>query len=290
MSSIHTLVPDIYQTINKKDGWFNSELAKSFSEDVAKRLQIHLNEAKGPPTLRLSQMGPRCPRALWYSIHRPELAEPLPPQAMIKYSYGHVLEAFAIMLAKAAGHEVVGEQDELVVDGIVGHRDCVIDGHVCDVKSCSSYSFQKFEDGSIRDNDSFGYLDQLDGYLCGSQQDPLVRVKDIAYIFAIDKVLGNVLLYRHEFREPNIRERIVSYKKIVDRDTPPECECGTRPSGKSGNIELDVKASYSAYKWECFPQLRCFLYADGPKYLTTVVRKPDVPEIDRYGNPRTETH
>lgn len=285
MSSIHTLIPDIYELINKKDGWFNSELAKSFSDDVAKRLQIHLNESKGPPTLRLSQMGPKCPCALWYSIRRPELAEPLPPQAMVKYSYGHVLEAFAIMLSKAAGHEVVGEQDELVVDDIVGHRDCVIDGCLLDVKSCSSYSFQKFKDGSIRENDSFGYLDQLDGYLCGSQQDPLVRVKDTAYILAIDKVLGHMVLYQHEYREQSIRDRIADYKTIVGRSIPPRCTCETIPDGKSGNIKLGVRASYSPFKFECFPNLRTFLYADGPKYLTTVVRKPDVPEIDRYGNP-----
>lgn len=283
--NVRTLIPDIYEVINKKDGWFNEELAKSFSDDVAKRLQIHLNESTARRTLRLSGMGPKCPCALWHSIHHPELAEKLPAHAMIKYSYGHILEAFAILLARAAGHEVTGEQDELRVDGIVGHRDCVIDGCLFDVKSCSSYSFAKFKDGSLRTNDSFGYLEQLDGYLCGSLQDPLVRVKDKAYILAIDKVLGHMVIYEHEFREQHIRERIVSYKQIVSRDTPPKCECGTRPSGKSGNIELDVRASYSGYKWTCFPKLRCFLYADGPKYLTHVERKPDVLEIDRNGNP-----
>lgn len=283
--SIYTLVPDIYQLVNKKDGWFSPELSTSFSEDVSLRLQHHLNTNTNRPTLRLSQMGPKCERALWYSIHQPELAEPLPPQAMIKFSYGHVLEALALLLARAAGHSVEGEQDELRVDGIVGHRDCVLDGCVLDVKSCSSYSFQKFKDGSIRDLDSFGYLEQLDGYICGSLSDPIVKVKDRGYILAIDKVLGNMVLYEHVYRDAHIRERIASYKEIVNRSAPPKCTCGTRPSGESGNIELDVKASYSGYKWSCFPELRAFRYADKIKYLTRVVKKPNVPEVDKHGHP-----
>jgi len=226
-------------------------------------------------------MGPRCPCALWHSIHTPELAEALPPWAEIKYSFGHIVEALAITLAKAAGHTVTGEQDELRLDGIVGHRDCVIDGCVVDVKSSSTMGFKKFKDGSIGQSDSFGYLDQLDGYVVASADDPLVTVKDKGYLLAIDKQLGHVCLYEHSIREQSIRSRIKTYKEFVARDKPPKCECGVRDSGKSGNIELDVRASYSPYKWQCFPRLRCFLYATGPVYLTKVVRKPDVIEVDK---------
>src|SRR6266849_6159935 len=42
-------------------------------------------------------------------------------------------------MAKAAGHEVLGEQDELTLDGVVGHRDCVIDGCIVDVKTTSRF-------------------------------------------------------------------------------------------------------------------------------------------------------
>jgi len=228
-------------------------------------------------------MGPQCPCALWHSIHHPELAEKLPPWAEFKYSFGHIIEAQAIMLAKAAGHEVTGEQDAVSVDGIVGHRDCVIDGCIVDVKSAASRSFTKFKDGSIRQDDPFGYLDQLDGYLCGSLQDPLVRVKDRAYLLAIDKQLGHMVLYEHGFREEHIRERIKGYRRIISSDIRPTCNCGTLSDGKSGNIKLDTKASYSPYKYCCFPNLRTFLYASGPIYLTKVVRKPDVMEVDKHG-------
>lgn len=281
---IETLISDIYSLVTLKDGWFTNELAISLGKDISTRLQASLGETKGPPSLRLSQMGPRCPKALWYSLRHPDLAEALPPWAEIKYSYGHVLEALAICLSKAAGHLVVGEQDELVVDGIKGHRDCVIDGCVVDVKSTTSIGFNSFKSGSIKDSDSFGYLDQLDGYLVGSIDDPLVTVKDKAYILAIDKQKGHMCLYEHTLRERSIRERIARYKEIAASDTPPPCECGTVPEGKSGNVKLDVRSSYSAYKHCCFPGLRTFIYADGPRFLTKVMRKPDVMEVDKHGH------
>jgi hypothetical protein len=281
--TISTLIHDIYQQVQRKDGWFNDRLGEEFSKDVAKRLQAHLGETKGPPTLRLSQMGPRCPRALWYSIHHPELAEALPPWAEIKYSYGHILEALAICLAKAAGHEVTGEQDELVVDGIRGHRDCVIDGCIVDVKSTSSIGFAKFKDRSFEQSDSFGYLDQLDGYMVGSADDPLVTTKDRGYILAIDKTLGHMVLYEHKLRVGSIERRIKEHKRVVESLDPPPCSCGTIPDGKSGNVRLDVRASYSAFKYCCFPNLRTFRYSDGLRYLSRVERKPDVTEVDKYG-------
>jgi hypothetical protein len=283
LKTIHTLIPDIYELIKRKDGWFTEELAKSFSEDVALRLQTSLSEERGPPTLRMSKLGPVCPCALWHSIHNPELAEPLPAWAEIKYSFGHILEALLLTLAKAAGHTVEGEQDELVVDGIKGHRDCVIDGCIVDVKSASSLSFIKFKDGTLGQDDSFGYLDQLDAYLVGSLHDPLVTVKDKAYILAVDKQLGHLALYEHRVREEHIRSRIAEYKSIVGAPNHPPCECKSVKHGESGNLKLDTRASYNPFKYACNPRLRAFLYSNGPVYLTKVVRQPDVPEINQHG-------
>lgn len=282
MKSIYTLVPDIQELVTTKGGWFSDELARDFTGELSKTLQTHFNENKGTSHLRLSQMGPKCPRALWYSIHCPEKAEKLPPWAEIKFAYGHIIEALAITLAKAAGHHVVGEQDELRLDGIRGHRDCVIDGCTVDVKSASSIGFQKFKLQDYSLVDSFGYLDQLDGYCLAAASDPLVQVKDKGYILAIDKTLGHMHLYEHRIRESSIRRRIEEYKSIVGQISPPACLCGTVPEGASGNIRLDLKASYSPQKYCCFPNLRTFLYAKGPVYLTKVVRVPkDVKELFR---------
>jgi CRISPR/Cas system-associated exonuclease Cas4 (RecB family) len=271
--------------VGSDKNWLTSELSDSLAKDIAERLVVHTNGAPDRKSLRLSKLGPVCPRALWYSVHHPELAEPLPAAAKIKYSYGHVLEAMAITMAKAAGHEVTGEQDEVVLDGIVGHRDCVIDGAVVDVKSCSTFQFAKYKTGTVQDDDAFGYLDQLDAYGSACIEDPLVTIKDKAYILAIDKTLGHIALYEHSIRTEAIRARIEDYKEIVQCDQPPICRCGTKPIGVSGNIGLDTKASYSPYKYICFPHLRTFLYSSGPVYLTRVIRRPEVIEVDKYGNP-----
>ena len=283
MASIHTLIADIYAFQSQSKGGYSPEEARLVFEGTESRLVKKSSANRREGTLRLSGLGPKCPRALWYEINHPEQAEPLPPWAIIKYSYGHILETLVLGWARAAGHLVQGEQDELVVDGIRGHRDAVIDGCVVDVKSCSSIQFAKYKDKSIRENDSFGYLDQLDGYLVGSANDDLVTDKEHGYILAIDKTLGHMCLYEHTVRENSIRERIKHYREIVERSSPPTCNCGTVTDGKSGNIKLDIKASYSPYKYSCFPNLRTFLYADGPRYLTHVARLPDVQEVDRSG-------
>jgi hypothetical protein len=268
--SILTLIPDIYSHIGGPNGITNlpSDLGNSIQSAVAGSL--------GPQPrrgLRLSRLGPQCPCALWYSVHHPELGEELPPQARIKFVYGHIIEHLIIGLAKAAGHEVTGEQDELILDGISGHRDCIIDGCIVDVKSAASRSFLKFRDKTLAEDDPFGYLDQLDGYAVASLDDPLVRVKDKAYLLAVDKTLGHLALYEHVIRERAIKERIRRYKRIIELDAPPTCECGFDVED-NGNIILDVPASYNSYKLCCDPKVRTILYSSGPKFFKRIVKYP----------------
>ena len=286
---IQSLVPDIYRIIkNKKDGWFTDELAVGLGTRIASVVKTQLGDERPASRLRISRLGVKCPRALWFSVHHPELAQPYEPWAEIKFSYGHILEALAITLAKASGHRVEGEQDELNAAGVVGHRDCVIDGNIVDFKSADTRSFQKYKTGLLETDDPFGTCCQLDGYLLGSLDDPLVTNKKSAFFLAIDKTLGHLCLHEHPFREAYIRNRIEDQKRIVALPSPPPCECGTRASGESGNIELDLVASYSDYKYSCFPNLRTFIYSGGPTYLTKVVKIPKhhgVPlrEVDRFG-------
>lgn len=281
---IQTLIPDIYKVVGSNEGWFNGNIAEDFSRELNLKLVERAKPRSEVSSLRLSKMGEYCPCQLWHSVHTPELAERPQPHALIKFTYGDILETLVIALAKAAGHEVTGEQDELILDGIKGHRDCVIDGCTVDVKSINSLGFQKVKAGLVP-TDPFlrDYLDQLDGYTVAAYEDPLVRVKDKAYIVFIDKVLGKLALYEHTVRPEHIRERVRISKEIVGRSQPPACECKTVPDGKSGNVRLDTKGSYNPFKYCCRPSLRTFLYASGPVYLTRVVRKPDVIEVDRHG-------
>ena len=50
--------------------------------------------------------------------------------------------------------------------------------------------------------------------------------------------------------------------------------------GKSGNMKLAVGCSYCPYKKVCWPNVRGFAYANGPRYLVEVVNEPQVPEIE----------
>lgn len=286
MPSIHTLVPDVYKLLEEKGG-FDAALNPYFSTLCSEKLQARPNNLEG--SLRMSRLGDMCPRHLWYSVHRPGLAQPLPPWAIFKLTYGHIIEALALTLAKDAGHIVEGEQDELELLGIKGHRDAVIDGCLVDVKSTTSYTLEKAKRRQFKEGDAFSNLDQLDGYVLASANDPLVRVKDKGYLWYIDKTLGHMHVYEHTARPEHILGRINAYKAIIERSSAPDCECGTVPVGTSGNIALDVRASYNPFKYCCFPNLRCFLYSDGPTYLVRVGKKPEyrgvpIPEIDKDGN------
>jgi hypothetical protein len=289
MPSIHQLIPDIYKLLGgKNDGWFTDDLSGDLARELGLVLKTNMGNRSPKRALRLSQMGIQCPHALWLSVHSPELAEPTQPWAIIKFSYGHIIESLILTLAKAAGHDVQGEQDEVTLDGVTGHRDAVIDGCIVDVKSAASRSFEKFKNRLLEQDDSFGYLDQLDGYVVGSYDDPLVSNKTHGYILAVEKQLGHLCLYEHRIREQSIRDRISYYRKVVASDVPPACSCGTVADGESGNVKLDMRASYNPFKWECFPHLRAFLYSGGPRYLTKVVKQPKnkdgpIREVDKHG-------
>lgn len=280
--SIHTLIPDVYELLQRKDGWFNDDVKKTLADAVASRLAGQFEEQKGG-TLRLSRMGPWCPKALWASVHAPTETEPLPPWAEFKYTYGHLIEALAITLAKASGHKVEGEQDAIIVDGVWGHRDCIIDGCIVDVKSAASRSFLKFKSRKTSEDDPFSYLDQINAYVVGSREDPLLVNKDVGFLWVIDKQLGHMVLYDHHVNEARIRGRVQEAKSICSLPTPPACTCKSVSIGESGNLCLDTQASYNPYKYFCKPFIRTFLYAGGPEYLTKVVREPDVPEVNKYG-------
>jgi hypothetical protein len=290
VKSIHTLIPDIYRTI-ENDQWFTQEVSERFGREVGSKLVETFGSRDKVSSLRLSKVGAHCPCQLWHSVHTPMAAERLPAWVRIKFAYGHILEALVIDMAKAAGHLVEGEQDEIIFDGVKGHRDCIIDGAIVDVKSANSRSFQKIKAKQVRTDPFLGaYLDQLDGYVAGSVMDPRVLVKDRGYLLAIDKTLGHLTLYEHITSEESIRELIRHSRDIVSLDRPPQCTCETEADGVSGNVRLGTTASYNAFKYCCWPQLRTFLYSDGPRYLTKVVRRPCrsdgtlIPEIDRNGN------
>lgn len=278
MKSIDTLVDDIYSLFTDKDFTPDPANVDAFARRLASHICNRIAEERGKPTLRLSNLGTPCSRKLWYSINEPEAGEELPPEARIKFLFGDILEELLLFLAKEAGHTVEGCQDEVEIEGVRGHRDAIIDGRLVDCKSASSYSFKKFAANGLREDDPFGYLDQIGSYLEASQDDPALKEKDVASFLVIDKTLGKICLDTYAFPcEYNYKKKVTETRSILEGEIPPKGYEDV-PEGKSGNRKLCVQCSYCPFKLHCWSNLRTFIYSTGPVFLTKVEREPKVIE------------
>lgn len=279
---IDTVVSDIYDLVDRGlPDDFPEEKVKSLGLAIANVIASRMKRESRKGTLRMSNIGTPCDRKLYYSVNSPELAEELAPEVRIKFLFGDILEELLLFFVEASGHDVRGRQDTLTIEDIDGHRDAVIDGTTTDVKSASSFSFDKFESHSLTKDDPFGYEDQLQSYIHAGQDDPIVTDKGRGAFLVIDKTLGKICLDVHERKEfpyealYRAKKRMVAGTEIPDRGFEPV------PDGKSGNEKLGTYCSYCDYKNSCHPSLRTFLYSSGPRFLTTVKREPDVPELRR---------
>lgn len=281
VKSISTLIPDIYTVVDKGielDAGERSELGLKLVEAVMQGLGKKEEASQKGRGLRMSNFGTPCKRKLWYIVNMSEVAEKLNPWTKIKFTYGHLLEQLALLLTKKAGHKVEGEQDEVYFEGIKGHRDAVVDGVLIDVKSANARGMDKFRDHRLESDDPFGYLDQLGLYAAAGRDDPLVEVKREAGFLVIDKELGHLVLDRYKVKDIT-KEEIDETKEMLRSDVPPRRHYDPIPDGKSGNYQLDMPCRYCDYKATCWPGLRVFLYSNGPRFLTRVVREPEVKEI-----------
>lgn len=279
--TIDTLVQDIYNVIEGKGGW-DEALTHYLSTSIAEVTGERFSGTQKPRNyLSLSSIGTPCDRKLWYKVNATELGEPLTAESLGTFFYGDLLEVVVIALAKAAGHEVTGEQDTLEVHGIKGHRDCVIDGVTVDVKSASKYSFQKFKDGSLRENDPFGYISQLSSYVYAGQDDPLVKDKSRGAFLVVQKDRFKLCLDQYDFtKELGTKQSEMDGAKSLVAGPIPETRIPPVPQSKtSPNMALSVQCSYCEFRKACWPEARTFLYSTGPVHLTTVAKEPNVTEL-----------
>jgi hypothetical protein len=286
-----TLVDDIYQMIDTKeipDGVDVEEAIETFGENVKSILRNNITESKfDRRKLRMSNIGKKD-RQLWYSYNGYK-GEELMPHTRIKFLYGHLIEEMVLALAKLSGHKITDTQKRAQVGGIKGSMDCKIDGIVTDVKSSSPYGFKKFKDGSLINDDPFGYVDQIKGYAHSEGE------TEMGWL-VMDKTNGHLTYLKYDMADESmwywtklnffsILERIKSIKKIVKLSEPPKRCYEPIPDGKSGNMKLGVGCSYCAYKHECWgDDLRTFIYANGPRYLVKTVNVPQVIEVNKDGN------
>jgi hypothetical protein len=272
--TINTLVADIYGMFDGDHFPHDPQEFVKFGKNVEELFHDRFNTVRGKPTLRMSNIG-RPDRQLWYDINGKGEREKLLPATLIKFAYGDMIEQMILLYAKMAGHSVEQEQAEVEVDGIKGHIDAVIDGVLVDVKSASSFSFQKFESGALflPDNDPFGYVAQLAGYI------EAVNPGGRGGFLAVDKTLGKICfceIPRHVLDQYRVRDRIAHIKEVIASDIiPPRCYPDV-PDGKSGNMKLGTGCSYCPHKFNCWEDIKTYIYSTGPRYLTKVVREPRV--------------
>lgn len=281
MMGIETLVSDIESLLKNGTTEVPEEAVQAFADSLAVTIASRLKPSPtGPRGLRMSNVGQPCLRKLYYDVNHEDGKEELSASTRMKFLYGDLIEELILFLAEVAGHKVEGRQDTLELEGIPGHRDAVIDGEIVDVKSASPFSFKKFKEGRLSEDDAFGYSDQLQSYLEAGQDDPLVTEKGRGHFLVLDKVGGHICLDTHKKQDFPIRNVLRYRKKVVESDELPARTFDPVPEGKSGNEKLPLVCSYCDWKKKCHPGLRTFLYAGGkPVFLTKVVKEPKVPEL-----------
>ncbi len=277
MNEQHPLITNIYKALTHKTD-VSEAAAKRFGENLSAIITARVGESQDRPfTLRMSNLG-KCARQLWYDKnHEPE--EKFEGHTLLKFLIGDITESALLFLAEAAGHKVTAHQDEVVVDGIKGHIDADIDGVTVDVKSASAFGFKKFKDGTLHEDDAFGYIEQLAGY-------SKARGTDGAFL-AMDKTTGHLAYLEYPKNDLSIYDiegRIEYLKEVLASPIAPERPYSDEKMGESGNRKLGVHCSYCPHKKRCWADanggigLRTFLYANKPVFLTEVKVEPKVYE------------
>ena len=221
----------------------------------------------------------RPARQLWYDNHIERKQEIHDPSTQLKFLYGHVLEHLLLFLVEVSGHTVTAQQKKVKVEDVNGHMDCKIDGEVVDVKSASAMSFKKFKNGTLYEDDPFGYIAQLAGY---EHNEGTTN----GGLLAVNKSSGEIALFRpDELMKPNAKDLINNLKEKLTKNEPPEKCYQPIPHDKTGNLKLPVGCVYCSHKFICHADsndgdgLRVFKYANSNVFMTKVVNQPKVEEI-----------
>lgn len=263
---INSLVNDIYDLFKGKT---LTEHLDTFTSDMSSIMTSRFGRYstdKREPKLVLSMVGKPL-RQIFYEL-KGYKGEELQPSTLFKFLYGDLLESLLIYLAKESGHSIELLQERFELDGVPGKIDCVIDGYLIDIKSCSERAFKKFTSRSIKTDDPFGYMQQIAAYsLCLTEKDYLLKG---AGFLAVDKQHGSLclcLFTLEELKDLNPKGRIheikecLSNNKLPLRCYPPKLLDKKQPDGPT---ILGTGCAYCGFKEECYKDI------NGGKGLTKV--------------------
>jgi len=244
--TIDTLVSDIYNLVNTGKKKPDQEALFALGSTVmdAVKRQLWMATSDMPGRLRMSNIGKPCSRSLWYDVNGDDKVESLSPETRLKFMIGDIVEALVVYLAKEAGHSVTEQQAEIEMEGIKGHIDCVIDDELVDIKSASSFAMKKFKNGTLPDDDPFGYISQISGY--GN-----ALGKKRGTFLAFDKSSGELATYTHSQLE-NTEIKIKEVKAAVALPEPPDRCFETVKDRQTSRQKLGVNCSYCSHKHTCW--------------------------------------
>lgn len=244
--TIDTLVADIYGLVNTGKKKPDQEALFALGSTVmdAVKRQLWMATSDMPGRLRMSNIGKPCSRSLWYDVNGDDKVESLSPETRLKFMIGDIVEALVVYLAKEAGHSVTEQQAEIEMEGIKGHIDCVIDDELVDIKSASSFAMKKFKNGTLPDDDPFGYISQISGY--GN-----ALGKKRGTFLAFDKSSGELATYTHSQLE-NTEIKIKEVKAAVALPEPPDRCFETVKDRQTSRQKLGVNCSYCSHKHTCW--------------------------------------
>ena len=159
---------------NRGEASMPPEMIEKFKEMCGTALDKQFNSPPRKPTIRMSGIGqPLCKQQMAMAGNEEEAEYNL----KMKFLFGDVIEAMAVVIMEAAGVNITSEQEGVTLDvgdvKLKGTLDVVIESNgeeaVYDVKSASPYAFDsKFSDfggfHAIHEDDPFGYIAQGYGY------------------------------------------------------------------------------------------------------------------------------
>ena len=283
MKQIETLVKDIYDLFSLDPIKMDEKEVDKHIDTFGEMLKVHIKafmyeEPRTRGNLRLSAIG-KPDRQLWYDVNSKKSIEDISSSTRIKFLYGYILEELLLLCASIAGHKVTAQQKEVTVEGVKGHQDSMIDDVLVDCKSASSYSFKKFKQNTLLEDDPFGYIAQISAYAEANQ------VNKAAFL-VIDKSSGEICLTPvHQMEMINAKERVKHLKGMVGNDHVPDRCYAPLADGESGNLKLAIGCVYCSHKRECWQDanhgkgVRAFRYSRGLNYLVKVVKEPKVEEV-----------
>ena len=267
MKKIENLVSDIYSVLSPLTKGEALDISDKDIDDFGEAIKDVIRHWATPKsrdsnTLRMSNIG-KPGRQLWYDLkYKKEESSFEDSYLPIKFLYGHLLEEVLLFLVKMSGHKVEDEQKEVEVKGVKGHIDCKIDGEVIDIKTASGFAFNKFKNGTLREDDPFGYMAQLAGY------EEAEGTTNGGFL-VINKESGELTLYQpEELDKPYAPKVIEDIKESLESNEPPDFCYDPVPEGKSGNMKLPKNCVYCPHKFKCYPNLRVFKYSKGLVYFT----------------------